>query len=244
MTHGNSDSSGINWSENLPDKPSFRVGFQCGNSGVFGVRRTTQGNHDSFRQSPFRLPLHGFAMGAYFQYGGSHSVIPQLFTGTNRRQMRIPPQTVSASTCLTLCPCTVGFSANFTSSNFSNDDLGFGSSGTVDSITTNAGIQPTNKLHLSIGMNYSDNLGGPLYQAASCRRRRSLPQAPARNRIPLTRWGWPAIQFCRICRCSAMSSGAYQSFLGENVGRHSRGRQHSLYAAIAGGLLQCLRHGE
>ncbi len=37
VTHGDSDTFGINWSENIPDAPSFSAGFQSGSSRVFGV---------------------------------------------------------------------------------------------------------------------------------------------------------------------------------------------------------------
>ena len=39
VTHGDNDTFGINWSENLPDVPSFSAGFQMG-SGKYSVYGT------------------------------------------------------------------------------------------------------------------------------------------------------------------------------------------------------------
>ena len=45
VTHGNSDTFGINWSENLPDAPSFSAGFQMGNSQYSVYGTNDQGNN-------------------------------------------------------------------------------------------------------------------------------------------------------------------------------------------------------
>ena len=45
VTHGNSDTFGINWSENLPDVPSFSAGFQMGTSDYSVYGTNDQGNN-------------------------------------------------------------------------------------------------------------------------------------------------------------------------------------------------------
>ena len=67
VTHGNSDTFGINWSENLPDAPSFSAGFQSGTS-----QYSVYGTNDNGKNSFHSLNLHsgyrweGFNMGAYY----------------------------------------------------------------------------------------------------------------------------------------------------------------------------------
>ena len=56
VTHGNSDTFGINWSENLPNAPSFSAGFQMGNSQYSVYGTNDEGNNAvSFAQLPFGL---------------------------------------------------------------------------------------------------------------------------------------------------------------------------------------------
>ena len=56
VTHGNSDTFGINWSENLPDAPSFSAGFQLGNSNYSVYGTNDQGKQlISFAQPAFGL---------------------------------------------------------------------------------------------------------------------------------------------------------------------------------------------
>jgi hypothetical protein len=58
-----------------------------------------------------------------------------------------------------------GISASFGRTSFGSDNQGYSYAGTVDLLSVTAGIQPTQKLHLSVSSNYSDNLSGTLYQS-------------------------------------------------------------------------------
>jgi hypothetical protein len=53
VTHGNSSTLGINWSENLADKPSFSAGFQTGTSDY-----SVYGTNDQGKNSFHSLNLH------------------------------------------------------------------------------------------------------------------------------------------------------------------------------------------
>ena len=53
VTHGNSDTVGVNWSENLPDAPSFSAGFQMGSS-----QYSVYGTNDSGSNTFHALNLH------------------------------------------------------------------------------------------------------------------------------------------------------------------------------------------
>ena len=42
VTHGNNDTFGINWSENLPDAPSFSAGFRVDPASIRSMEQTTR----------------------------------------------------------------------------------------------------------------------------------------------------------------------------------------------------------
>jgi hypothetical protein len=164
-THGNSDTFGINWSENLPDEPSLSVGFQRGSSqySIFGTDQQGNSTFDSVTLHSGYL-YHGFGLGAFYDRGGSHSQVPQLL-GTEEQ-----PETLNSSNsgygfnASHALPMRGGFSAGFTHSAFDTDVAGTSIKGSVDLVTANAGIQPTSKLHFGVGANYSDSLSGQLFE--------------------------------------------------------------------------------
>ena len=83
VTHGNNNTFGVNWSENLPDAPSLSAGFQLGNSqySVYGTNDQGQ-QHVSFAQPPFGLP--GWRASTWaptIPLGGGHSLIPEVVSG-------------------------------------------------------------------------------------------------------------------------------------------------------------------
>ena len=89
VTHGNSDTFGINWNENLPDAPSFSAGFQMGSSNY-----SVYGTNDTGEQPFHSLNLHsgysweGFNLGAYYTNGGGHADIPQIVAGAGRAALQ------------------------------------------------------------------------------------------------------------------------------------------------------------
>lgn len=165
-THGNSDTFGITWSEVVPGLPSLSVGYQQGGNqySVYGTNDNgSSGFHSVTLHSGYLI--HGFSLSAYYQNGASHSLIPQVFS--NPQQPLIVKSNsdgygFSASHPL---PLHGGISATFSRTSFGTENQGYNYNGTVDLVTVTAGIQPTQKLHLSASSSYSDNLTGSLYQA-------------------------------------------------------------------------------
>lgn len=164
VTRGNSDVFNINWSANLPDAPSFSAGFQRGSSqyNVYGA--SSEGNN-SFHS----LNLHsgykweGFNMSGYYTTGGSHSLVPQIVTGT---ELDINSDSSSYGYNMShILPLHGGFSAGINRSSWNSDYLGTSSSGTIDTVTANAGIHPTSKITFTATANYSDNLAGQIIQS-------------------------------------------------------------------------------
>lgn len=164
-TRGNSDTFGINWSENLPDAPSLSVGFQKGSNqySIFGTDQNGNSSFDSVNVHSGYL-FHGFGLGAFYADGGSHSLVPQLL-GTQAQ-----PESLNSSNSgygfnvSHVLPMRGGFSSSFTHSSFDTTVAGENINGSVDLVTANAGIQPTDKLHFGVGANYSDSLSGQLYE--------------------------------------------------------------------------------
>jgi hypothetical protein len=223
-THGDSDSFGINWSENAPDVPSLNFGFQRGSTdySVYGANDTGSSTFDSINIHSGYL-THGFAMGAFYQYGTSSSVIPQLFTSTNEPVNSDTSTDSFGFNISHALPMRGGFSANFTRSSFSTDDQGFSFGGTVDSITANAGIQPSNKLHLSLGLNYSDNLGGTLFEAASSSGGVPLPANASEKSDSFDAQGVASYAILPNLQVLGDVERRDQSFLGESVGATTAG---------------------
>jgi hypothetical protein len=106
-----------------------------------------------------------FGLGAFYDRGGSEALVPQLLASDE------PPETVhscnsgygfNASHPL---PMRGGFSAAITHSSFDTNLEGTSVSGGVNLVTANAGIQPTDKLHLALGTNYSSSLSGQIEES-------------------------------------------------------------------------------
>jgi hypothetical protein len=165
VTHGNDDTFGINWSESLPNAPSFSAGFQLG-SGRYSVYGTNDQGENSFHS----LNLHsgyliaGFNMSAFYSLGGAHSLIPEVVAGVDNAETHSGNSTYGYTVGHRL-PMQGSVTASATRSNWTTDYLGSSSSGTIDMFNALASIHPTNKFSVTASANYSDNLSGELVQA-------------------------------------------------------------------------------
>lgn len=165
MTHGNSDTFGINWSENLPNAPSFSAGFQMGNS-QYSVYGTNDDGNNEFHSlnlhSGYRLA--GFNLAAYYSNGDGQSLIPQVVTGLPSTETH-SNNSAEGFNATTQLPMQGSFTAGINRSEWSSNYLGTSTSGTIDLMSALAAVHPTSKLSLSVDANYSDNLTGQLIQA-------------------------------------------------------------------------------
>jgi hypothetical protein len=165
VTHGNSDTLGATWSENIPDAPSFSAGFQMGNSGysVYGTNDTGTNKFHSFNlHSGYSLV--GFNMGAYYSKGWGQSEIPQILAGTQSTESDSNNSALGFNASHRL-PFHGSVSSSFNRSTWDTDYQGSNTTGTLDTINTLASIHPTAKLSFSTSLNYSDNLSGQLIQS-------------------------------------------------------------------------------
>jgi len=164
-THGNSDTFGVSWSELVPGLPSLSANFQTGSSqySIYGSNDNGTTNSRSLGLRSGYMLL-GFNLSAYFQDGTSHSDIPQVLQG-------LPAETSASNdnafgfTVGHQLPFHGGFSAQYNRSDVDSNYAGYSYNGSIDTYTANASFQLTNKFHVSVSTDYSDNLTGSLYQA-------------------------------------------------------------------------------
>lgn len=165
VTHGNNDTFGITWSENIPDAPSFSAGFQMGHSkySVYGTNDQGKNAFHSFNlHSGYRWE--GFNMGAYYTSGNARSQIPQVVSGQQITEIR-SGNGAEGFNATHLLPLHGSISAAYNRSSWNSDYLGLNSNGTINMVNALASIQPVNKFSLSASANYSDNLSGQLLQS-------------------------------------------------------------------------------
>lgn len=236
VTHGNSNTFNINWSEHLPDAPSFSAGFQSGNSqyNVYGAN--SEGNnsfHSVNLHSGYKWE--GFNMSAYYITGASHSVIPQIVTGTT---LDISSDDDSYGYNLShVLPLHGAFSAGINRSSWDSAYLGESTSGTVDTATANAGIHPTSKMSFTATANYSDNLAGQIIQSviAAGGAAAGLNTNQSSNSFDLMTVGTYAPT--SSLQASAFFESRTQSFLGEDYGVRSYGGSATFTHALLQGTI-------
>jgi hypothetical protein len=164
VTHGNSDTFGIMWSENLPDAPSLSAGFQMGAS-----KYSVYGSNDNGKNGFRSFNLHsgykwaGFNMGAYYANGSGHSLIPQVVAGETLETHSL--NSAYGLNLTHLLPLQGSFSASVNRSSWNTNYLGSTTSGTIDTVNGSAAVHPSGKLSLTASANYSDNLTGQLIQS-------------------------------------------------------------------------------
>lgn len=165
VTRGNDDTFGINWSENLPDAPSFSAGFQLG-TGQYSVYGTNDEGTNAFHSLSFHsgYRLAGFNMGAYYSLGGGHSLIPEVVTGQQNTETHSDSSAGGVNVTHRL-PLQGSVSAGFNRSTWNTDYLGSNSSGTIDTMIALAAVHPDHTLSITGTINYSDNLSGQLIQS-------------------------------------------------------------------------------
>lgn len=236
VTHGNSDTFGITWNENLPDAPSFSAGFQTGHS-QYNVYGANNSGNNSFHS----LNLHssykwaGFNMGAYYIKGNNRSLIPEVVTGA---ALNIHSDNNSYGYNLShLIPLHGAFSAGINRSTWNTDYLDTTSTGSIDTVTANAGVHPTGKISFTATANYSDNLTGQIIQSviAAGGSAAGLNSNQSSSSLDLMTVGTytplPNLQ------ASAFFERRTQSFLGEEYGVRSYGGSATFTHALLNGTI-------
>lgn len=164
VTHGNSDTFGVNWSENLPDAPSFSAGFETGTS-----QYSVYGANDSGKNAFHSLNLHsgyrweGFNMGVYYSKGASHSVIPEIVAGT-RAEVRNSNDSYGFNVSHML-PLHGSATGSINRSDWNTNYQDSTTNGSIDLINASAAVHPKDRLTVTVNASYSDNLTGQIVQS-------------------------------------------------------------------------------
>ncbi len=165
-THGDSQTFGIGWAELVPGLPSLSANFQMGSGhySIYGSNDTgTSDNHSFNLRSGYTLM--GFNLTGFFTDGGGTSEIPQILQNSTQDLTAHSSDRAYGFTAGHALPWQGAFSSSFASSEYNSEYEGDTSTGTVDTYTGSASFQPTNKLHISFGTDYSTNLAGSLEEA-------------------------------------------------------------------------------
>lgn len=235
VTHGNSDSFGINWSEHLPDEPSLSAGFVMGSNqySVYGTNDMGSSGFHSFNLSS-AYTLAGFNMGAYYTVGASHAQIPQVVAGEQVTETHSDNSAYGFNVGHAL-PLHGSASAGINRSSYNSDYLGTSIRGTIDTVNAAAMAQPTNKLHFSVSANYSDNLSGQLVQSVVA----AGGVVPGANSSEGSHaWdflGTVSYALARNLQTSAFGERRTQSFLGQTYGTNSLGGSATYGHELLGG---------
>ncbi len=165
-TKGNSETFGINWSAMVPGLPSLTANFQMGNNqySIYGSDDTGSTSNKSLGLRSSYM-LKGFNLSAYFSAGDSHSDIPQVLDGSTQAETATSSNHGYGFAVGHQLPFHGGFSANMNSSYVDSNYAGDSYNGTIDTYTATASFQPTQKFHVSVSTDYSNNLTGSLYEA-------------------------------------------------------------------------------
>lgn len=237
VTHGNSDTFGVTWSEILPDAPSFSAGYQMGSS-----QYSVYGTNDQGKNAFHSLNLHssysllGFNMGAFYSTGAGHALIPEVVAGQESAETNSGGSSYGFNLSHRL-PLQGNISGSINRSGWNSDYLGASTTGSVDILNAAATVRPASKLSLSSNVNYSDNLSGQLIQSVVA----AGGVAPALNNNQasdsLDLMGIVGYAPIANLQTTAYFERRAQSFLGTNYGVSSYGGSATYSHALFDGNL-------
>jgi len=164
-TRGNGQGFGIGWGAFLKGLPSLSANFNTGSS-AYSVIGIDQNGTNDFRNFNLRsnYTIAGFGLNAAYNFGTTHSEIPQVFGNDTLETITSNNDSFVFSASHKL-PLNGSASATYTRSYIDSNYLGYSFNGTIDSVDASATVAPTQKLAFSVAMGYTDNLAGALYQS-------------------------------------------------------------------------------
>ena len=161
--------------------PSLTATFSDGH-GDYSIPGIDEHGNNTYRNFTLRsgYQIAGFNLSAGYNLGSSESNIPLVFGTQTVEHVHSDNDSFTFSASHRL-PMHGTFGSSFTRSNINADYLGSSYNGTVDTLNANAGVNPTQKLNLSVGMNYTDSPGH--FSVSSARQRE---WATTRGRWPVS----------------------------------------------------------
>jgi hypothetical protein len=165
-SHGNSSNLGLAWGEHVPGLPSLSVSFSDSGSqnSIYGLTQTSSSNGHSLNFNS-NYQLRGFGLGGSYFLGGSSSEYPDIFAGVTKFTTSSSADHGYTFTASHRLPWNGSVFGTYSSSTVDSNYLSTRETYTVGNFNTAASVQPTQKLQLSAGMSYSDNVSGSIEQA-------------------------------------------------------------------------------
>jgi len=164
-THGNNDNLAIGWGINVPDYPSVSFRFMDGNNtnSIFGSDANATSHSDSFGvNSAYRLA--GFNLNGGYQYNKVEAVTPGFLAGEAPSTSNTSGNSFNFGVGHSL-PLNGGISAAVNRSIIGSEYTGGNYNATIDTFNSAANVQPIRNLNMGVNTQYTDNLGGTLYQS-------------------------------------------------------------------------------
>lgn len=164
LTHGDSRSFGIGWSELIPSKPAVTASYQQGASdySVFGTNNSSDLHYRNFTTTVFHK-IDGFQLDGNFHYTINHSIFPKIFAQELPQKFDSDTKSFGLGASHKLVWHGTA-SAHFNQSDYEYEASTTRNSGSVRSLDGLVSVNPSKKLTIDANTYYTDNLLGTLYQ--------------------------------------------------------------------------------
>lgn len=155
-TEGTSQNFGITWSALLPNLPSLTASYtsSSSSSSILGLSSDAQTSTRNLNLDS-RYQLRGYRLAAYYNRQGTTNEFPDLW-GTGITENSGANSTLGVSVSHQL-PLSGSFSAQWSQSNFSNDQDG-GRETSAQNASVTANISPFRRLSISADVRYMGNM--------------------------------------------------------------------------------------
>jgi hypothetical protein len=165
VTHGNSDSFGIGWSEVIPHFPSLSASYQQGSGDfeAFGASGHSLTESRAFNTSA-AYRVDGFNLNAGYHYGTSDAQLPPSVLSS------LPLTSDSSNTSYSVgashaLPFHGTAQGHYSSTAYDFSSGNARNSGTIDTLEASASLAPASRLTVDANFLYTDNLVGTLFQS-------------------------------------------------------------------------------
>lgn len=237
VTHGNSDSFGVGWSEIVPRFPSLSIGYQQGGGDfeTFGAAaHSLSGSRALNASTAYRIC--GFNLTGNYHYGTSSTELPTSLFGNLPLSSDSTNDSYSVGVSHSL-PLHGTAQAHFNSTWYDFTSQASNNSGSIDSLDSSLSLSPTSKLSLDGNLLYTDNLVGTLFQSVLGVGGIVVTSIPGHSSDSLGVSGDAIYSLTREMRIIGRVEHRQQTFAGNIYDSDSMGGVFSYFRALLGGRL-------
>ena len=237
VTHGNSDSFGVGWSEIVPRFPSLSIGYQQGGGDfeTFGsTAHSLSGSRALNAATAYRIS--GFNLTGNYHYGTSSTELPTSLFGNLPLSSDSTNDSYSVGVSHGL-PLHGTAQAHFNSTWYDFTSQAGNNSGSIDSLDSSISLSPASKLSLDGNLLYTDNLVGTLFQSVLGVGGIVVTSIPGHSSDSLGVSGDAIYSLTREMRIIGRVDHRQQAFAGNTYDSDSVGGVFSYFHALWGGRL-------